>query len=191
MRKTGGGVILNVSSLKAFMPSGGKGPYGAGKAAVVNLTRSFAAELACHNIRVVCYARAILGQTSRQRPSRALGRPITVRYRCGVPAFRRTWRVQWFFWLRRGQVILRASVFKLTVENAVCRTLPTPMRTVGRLPWIARRRTVPGREVLELCPVYRSVPGPNVWALKKFLDWSILWPCPPLWRSLLTCFTAS
>lgn len=43
---TSGGVILNMSSIKAFHPAGGSGAYGAAKAALNNLTVSLAAELA-------------------------------------------------------------------------------------------------------------------------------------------------
>jgi len=41
-----GGVILNMSSIKAFKPSGGSGAYAAAKAALNNLTAALAADLA-------------------------------------------------------------------------------------------------------------------------------------------------
>ena len=41
-----GGVILNMSSIKAFQPGGGSGAYGAAKAAINNLTLSLAQTLA-------------------------------------------------------------------------------------------------------------------------------------------------
>ncbi len=55
MRKTGGGVILNASSFSAVIPNAGRAPYSACKAGVSSLTRTFAAELAKDNIRVVAY----------------------------------------------------------------------------------------------------------------------------------------
>lgn len=59
MRVTGegkersGGVILNMSSFTAVIPTAGKALYGATKAAVSNLTRTLAAELSADGIRVV------------------------------------------------------------------------------------------------------------------------------------------
>ena len=55
MRKIGGGVILNASSFSAVIPNAGRAPYSACKAGVSSLTRTFAAELAKDNIRVVAY----------------------------------------------------------------------------------------------------------------------------------------
>lgn len=56
MRKTGkGGVILNASSFSAVIPNAGRAPYSACKAGVSSLTRTFAAELAKDQIRVVAY----------------------------------------------------------------------------------------------------------------------------------------
>lgn len=47
------GVIVNVSSIRALIPNEGvRIPYGAAKAGQISLTRSFARELAPHNIRV-------------------------------------------------------------------------------------------------------------------------------------------
>ena len=60
MRETGGGVILNASSFSALDPNAGRAPYSASKAAVSNLTRSFAAELARDNIRVVAYVPGLI-----------------------------------------------------------------------------------------------------------------------------------
>lgn len=56
MRKTGGGVIINTSSITAMIPSAGRALYGALKSAVNSLTRSLAAELAADHIRVVAIA---------------------------------------------------------------------------------------------------------------------------------------
>lgn len=56
MRKTGGGVIINTSSITAMIPSAGRALYGALKASVNSLTRSLAAELAADHIRVTAIA---------------------------------------------------------------------------------------------------------------------------------------
>lgn len=56
MRRTGGGVIINTSSITAMIPSAGRALYGALKAGVNSLTRSLAAELAADHIRVVAIA---------------------------------------------------------------------------------------------------------------------------------------
>lgn len=45
-RMQDGGVILNMSSIKAFQPGGGSGAYGAAKAALNNLTLSLSKDLA-------------------------------------------------------------------------------------------------------------------------------------------------
>jgi len=45
-RMTNGGVILNMSSIKAFKPAGGSGAYAAAKAALNNLTAALAVDLA-------------------------------------------------------------------------------------------------------------------------------------------------
>ncbi|MGE4283320.1 MAG: SDR family NAD(P)-dependent oxidoreductase [Clostridia bacterium] len=55
MKKTGGGVILNASSFSAIVPNAGRAPYSAAKSGVSSLSKTFAAELAKDNIRVVAY----------------------------------------------------------------------------------------------------------------------------------------
>ena len=55
LQKRGGGVIINASSFASIMPSARSGAYAASKFGVNALTRTFAAELAPHNIRVVAY----------------------------------------------------------------------------------------------------------------------------------------
>jgi NAD(P)-dependent dehydrogenase (short-subunit alcohol dehydrogenase family) len=51
MKQTGGGAIINWSSLAGLVPSFGASVYSASKAAVVQLTRSTAVEYGPHNIR--------------------------------------------------------------------------------------------------------------------------------------------
>ena len=53
--KCRGGVILNAASFAAIAPSAGRSPYSAAKAGVVSLTRTFAAEFAKDQIRVLAY----------------------------------------------------------------------------------------------------------------------------------------
>ena len=60
MMKRGRGVILNASSFSALIPNAGRAPYSACKAAVSSLTRSFAAELAPHHIRVISYVPGLI-----------------------------------------------------------------------------------------------------------------------------------
>src|SRR5439155_7196945 len=50
-KQGGGGVILNTASVAGVI-GWGSGPYGASKAAVIQLTRGLAIDLAPHNIRV-------------------------------------------------------------------------------------------------------------------------------------------
>lgn len=52
MRKAGGGVIVNMSSISWMVPSTGLPAYTTAKAAIVGLTRTLAKELGPHNIRV-------------------------------------------------------------------------------------------------------------------------------------------
>lgn len=58
--KKDGGIILNAGSFQTFFPAAGSGPYGATKAAVASLTRTFAAELACYKIRVITYIPGVI-----------------------------------------------------------------------------------------------------------------------------------
>jgi NAD(P)-dependent dehydrogenase (short-subunit alcohol dehydrogenase family) len=60
MQKQGGGVILNAGSYAAITPSTGAGLYGAAKAAVVNMTKTLAAEVAPWNIRVNAYIPGVI-----------------------------------------------------------------------------------------------------------------------------------
>lgn len=52
MRDNGGGAIVNTASVNALKPAPAQGIYSISKAAVVNMTRAFAKEVARHNIRV-------------------------------------------------------------------------------------------------------------------------------------------
>jgi 3-oxoacyl-[acyl-carrier protein] reductase len=56
MVKSGGGVIINISSVAAFAAQEGASAYCATKAAVVGLTKAMALELAPYGIRVNCIA---------------------------------------------------------------------------------------------------------------------------------------
>lgn len=56
MARSGGGAIVNVSSIAALKPGAGVMTYRAAKAAVVQLSRSIAIELAPFGIRVNCIA---------------------------------------------------------------------------------------------------------------------------------------
>ncbi len=58
--KDRGGVIINAASFATVIPSVGYGAYAAAKSGVAMLTRSFAAELAPYNIRVVGYIPGVI-----------------------------------------------------------------------------------------------------------------------------------
>ncbi|WP_127583233.1 SDR family NAD(P)-dependent oxidoreductase [Paenibacillus koleovorans] len=61
MRRQGrGGVILNASSYAALIPSAGSSLYAASKAAISNLTRAMAGELAPYGIRVNAYIPGVI-----------------------------------------------------------------------------------------------------------------------------------
>jgi len=61
-----GGVIINAASFAALIGSAGSGAYAASKAAVLSLTKTFAAELAPKRIRVNAYIPGVIatGMTS-------------------------------------------------------------------------------------------------------------------------------
>jgi len=54
MRKQGGGAIVNVASINGLMGSENQMTYSATKAAIINMTKSMAIDLAAYNIRVNC-----------------------------------------------------------------------------------------------------------------------------------------
>lgn len=74
----GGGRIINIASIQAFMTTGRKGSYNAAKAGVVGLTHSMAVELAPHGIAVNAIApgfirtpmsRALTGEDETDTPA--------------------------------------------------------------------------------------------------------------------------
>lgn len=60
----GGGAIVNVSSLCAFFPVAGAGPYNVAKAAVNTLTQQLALEWGTHGIRVNAVAPGLISGTN-------------------------------------------------------------------------------------------------------------------------------
>ncbi len=52
MREQGGGAIVNTASISGLQPGPAQGIYSISKAAVINMTKAFAKEVAQHNIRV-------------------------------------------------------------------------------------------------------------------------------------------
>lgn len=83
-----GGVILNAASFAAIAPSAGRAPYSAAKAGVVSLTRTFAAEFAKDQIRVLAYIPGMIktdmSKASIERYPELLIRDIPMR-RFGEP----------------------------------------------------------------------------------------------------------
>lgn len=62
-----GGVILNAGSFQALMPAAAAVPYGTTKAAVVMFSRTFAAEMAPYNIRVLSYIPGVISHAHGHR----------------------------------------------------------------------------------------------------------------------------
>lgn len=60
MEKRGGGSVVIVSSVAAFTPFHGLGPYNVSKTALLGLTKNLALELAPKNIRVNCLAPGLI-----------------------------------------------------------------------------------------------------------------------------------
>jgi 3-oxoacyl-[acyl-carrier protein] reductase len=60
IRKRGGGVLINAASFASLIPSVGSGAYAATKAAIANMTRTLAGELAPFNIRVVGFIPGVI-----------------------------------------------------------------------------------------------------------------------------------
>ena len=86
IKSNNGGVIINMASESGMEGSEGQSAYACTKAAVYNLTRSWAKELGKHNIRIVGVAPGILQATSlrSEEYERALAytRHITVKELC-------------------------------------------------------------------------------------------------------------
>ncbi|XP_036591677.1 dehydrogenase/reductase SDR family member 4-like [Trichosurus vulpecula] len=60
MKKRGGGSVVIVSSVAAFMPAKSLGPYNVSKTALLALTKNFASELEPTGIRVNCLAPGLI-----------------------------------------------------------------------------------------------------------------------------------
>lgn len=67
MRKTGGGAIINMSSISWVIPSTGLPLYVTAKAAIVGLTRTLAHELGRDNIRVNCVMPGAIATEKQKR----------------------------------------------------------------------------------------------------------------------------
>jgi len=72
-KKRGGGVLINAASFASLIPSVGNGAYAATKAAIVNMTRTLAGELAPLNIRVVGYIPGVIATTMTHKWIKAKG----------------------------------------------------------------------------------------------------------------------
>ncbi len=85
MVRTGGGNIINISSVNGFVPQPGCCAYGAAKGALETMTKSMAADLAPYRIRVNCIAP---GPIQVDQPDDALPGPIDMALlgRSGLPA---------------------------------------------------------------------------------------------------------
>jgi NAD(P)-dependent dehydrogenase (short-subunit alcohol dehydrogenase family) len=72
LEKSGGGSIINVSSIAALMGNAGQSAYGATKGGVVQLTRHCAAEVAAKRIRSNCISPGgiVTGMSLAQRPGK-------------------------------------------------------------------------------------------------------------------------
>lgn len=83
MKSDSGGVIINMASESGMEGSEGQSVYAATKAAIYNLTRSWAKELGKHNIRIVGVAPGILEatalRTEEYERSLAYTRGITIK----------------------------------------------------------------------------------------------------------------
>jgi NAD(P)-dependent dehydrogenase (short-subunit alcohol dehydrogenase family) len=88
MKETGGGAIVNWSSLAGLIPSPNSGAYAISKAAVVMMTQSFAIEAGKYNIRTNAICPGVILTEGmglpvlRNMPHRATGNPLG---RAGLP----------------------------------------------------------------------------------------------------------
>ncbi len=88
MRKRGGGVLINAASFATLMPSVGSGAYAATKAAIGNMTRTLAGELAPFNIRVVGFIPGVIETPMTERWIAAKGKVLASQHalqRVGKP----------------------------------------------------------------------------------------------------------
>lgn len=87
-KKRGGGVLINAASFASLMPSVGSGAYAATKAAIANMTRTLAAELAPLNIRVVGYIPGVIATPMTDNWIKAKGKLLAANaamQRVGTP----------------------------------------------------------------------------------------------------------
>uniref|UniRef100_A0A3Q3AX60 Dehydrogenase/reductase (SDR family) member 4 n=1 Tax=Kryptolebias marmoratus TaxID=37003 RepID=A0A3Q3AX60_KRYMA len=90
MEKRGGGNVIFVSSVGAYQPFPGLGPYNVSKTALLGLTQNLAPELAHSNIRVNCVAPGVIktrfsaARVTRRISLRRIGEPEEIG---GVIAF--------------------------------------------------------------------------------------------------------
>ena len=88
MKETGGGAIVNWSSLAGLIPSPNSGAYAISKAAVVMMTQSFAVEAGKYNIRTNAICPGVILTEGmglpvlKWNPARAIGNPLG---RAGLP----------------------------------------------------------------------------------------------------------
>jgi len=74
MRRAGGGAVVNLASISAFVGQAGFLTYSATKAALINMTRGMAVELAPDNIRVNCVCPAVIRTGAGDRHQAQTGR---------------------------------------------------------------------------------------------------------------------
>jgi NAD(P)-dependent dehydrogenase (short-subunit alcohol dehydrogenase family) len=73
MKKTGGGAIVNLGSISSFVAQPGFITYSATKAALVQMTRNMALDLAPSNIRVNCVCPGTIRTSASERHMRQTG----------------------------------------------------------------------------------------------------------------------
>jgi NAD(P)-dependent dehydrogenase (short-subunit alcohol dehydrogenase family) len=73
MKKRGGGAIVNLSSISGFIAQPGFLAYSATKAALINMTRCMALDLAPHGIRVNCVCPGTIRTTATDRHMQQTG----------------------------------------------------------------------------------------------------------------------
>src|SRR6476469_417589 len=86
----GGGVIINLSSMVATVGLSGAAAYSATKAALIAMTRSWAAEYGAHGVRVNAVAPARSSPKAQRAPTRWPGRPCSIAARSPTRSRRRS-----------------------------------------------------------------------------------------------------